>query len=476
MRDLRQNIDRIKDVLVSGDVITYEFTSLHGKKFALIYVDGLVDKVQLGELVVKPLRPVQSDAAIEEVRSILASPEVKEGDDFSVAVKEISYGGAVLLVDGESEFFIIGLTKPPGRSVAEPPTQIAVKGPREGFTEDVKVNNALVRKRLKTDKLRMDTVRAGKRSDTAVTICYIEGVCDKSLPDKIKKQIASTEIDIVADSSYIGRFISAKPRSVFKRCATCEKPDIFCAKLCEGRVGLIVDGSPIAITVPYMLAEDFQSSEDYYISSYRATILRLLRAVALTVGVILPGLYVAAQLFKLQLIPFKLLLNISSSVSGLPLSPSVEMFLTLFVLEVLNEASIRMPKYVGLAISIVGALVLGETAVSAGIISTPAIIIVAFSAICLYVVPDLVETTATLRWIFLIIAGSIGTFGIVLFIAFLICYLVTEQAYGVPLTAPFSPLIPSDLSDSLAKADMYSLSRRPKALKTKDRVRLKRKS
>jgi len=152
------------------------------------------------------------------------------------------------------------------------------------------------------------------------------------------------------------------------------------------------------------------------------------------------------------------------------------MFLTLFVLEVLNEASIRMPKYVGLAISIVGALVLGETAVTAGIVSTPAIIIVAFSAICLYVVPDLVETTTTLRWIFLIIAGSIGTFGIVLFAAFLLCYLVTEQAYGVPLTAPFSPLVAHDMSDGLLKRDMYALSERPKALRSKNKVRLKRKN
>ena len=152
------------------------------------------------------------------------------------------------------------------------------------------------------------------------------------------------------------------------------------------------------------------------------------------------------------------------------------MWLTLFVLEVLNEASIRMPKYVGLAISIVGALVLGETAVTAGIVSTPAIIIVAFSAICLYVVPDLVETTTTLRWIFLIISGSIGTFGIVLFAAFLLCYLVTEQAYGVPLTAPFSPLTLHDMSDGLLKRDMYALSERPKVLRSKNKVRLKRKN
>ena len=470
---LSQSIKKIKDVLVSADVITYEFSSAAGKKFALIYVDGLVEKPQLGELVVKPLSGAKAGATAADVRAVLASPEVKEGEDFSMAVEEISYGSAALLIDGESTFFIIGLTKPPGRAVAEPPTQIAVKGPREGFTEDIKVNCALVRKRLKSPDLRLDTIRTGKRSDTAVTICYLADVCNPELPEKIKSHIQSHEIDIVADSSYIGRFISSRPSSLFKRSATCEKPDIFCAKISEGRVGILVDGSPIALTVPYMLIEDFQSSEDYFVSSYRATILRALRAVAVAVGILLPATYVAAQLFKLQLIPFKLLLNISSSVSGLPLSPSVEMFLTLFVLEVLNEASIRMPKYVGLAISIVGALVLGETAVTAGIVSTPAIIIVAFSAICLYVVPDLMETTATLRWIFLIIGGSVGTFGLVLFIAFLLCYLVTEQAYGVPLMAPFSPNILHDMGDGFLKRDMFSLSTRPESLKSANKVRLK---
>ena len=476
MDTLENSLKKVKDILVSEDVITYEFSSAAGKKLALVYVDGLVDKAMLGELVIKPLAAEKHDISAKDIRSVLAFPEVKECAEISDAVNEISYGCAVLFIDGYELCFSIGLTKPPGRAVTEPPTQVAVKGPREGFTEDLKVNCALVRKRLKSENLRLDTMRTGKRSDTAVAVCYLDGICDKSVPEKVKQQIAATDIDIIADSSYVGRFISSRPRSLFKRCSTCEKPDIFCAKLCEGRVGLIVDGSPIALTVPYMLTEDFQSAEDYYISSYRATILRFLRLIAVIVGIYLPAMYVAAQLFKLQLIPFKLLLNISSSVSGLPLSPSVEMFLTLFVLEVLNEASVRMPKYVGLAISIVGALVLGETAVTAGIVSTPAIIIVAFSAICLYVVPDLIETTATLRWIFLVIAGSIGTFGIVLFTAFLICYLVTEQAYGVPICAPFSPLVAGDLSDGLLKRGMYSLKNRPASLGSKNKVRLKTKN
>lgn len=475
MITLEKNIKSVKDVLTSEDIIVFEFDSLGGKKFAAIYADGVADKQLLGELVAKPLRAVEKDASLDEVKKLLASPEVKDGVKIPDAIKEVSDGNAVLFVDGEKNFFIIGLKNPPGRTVAEPPTQVTVKGPREGFTEDIKTNLGLVRKRLKSEKLQVKMLKTGKRSDTAVALVYIDGVCPEGLPERIEKQIADNEIDVVPDSSYVAQFISKKPRSLFKRNGTSEKPDIFCAKVSEGRVGLIVDGSPIALTVPYMLTEDFQTGEDYYAMSYRSTILRILRIMALFVGLFLPAIYVSSQLFKIQLIPFKLLLKISSSIAGLPLSPSVEMFLVLFVLEVLNEASIRMPKYVALALSVVGALVLGDTAVQAGIISTPAIIIIAFSAICLYLTPDLVETTTTLRWIYLIIAGSIGPFGIVLFSAFLVCYLVSEQSYGVPLLAPFAPLIKNDLYDSMVKANMYALKNRPETFKVKDKVRLKSK-
>ncbi len=475
MVTLEKNIKSVKDKLPSEDIIVFEFDSLSGKRFAAIYADGIADKQLLGELVAKPLRAAKSDEKLEDIKKLLASPEVKDGGKIEDAVKEISDGNAVLFVDGEKEFFIIGLKNPPGRTVAEPPTQVAIKGPREGFTEDIKTNLGLVRKRLKSDNLHVKTLKSGKQSDTSVAIIYIEGVCPEGLPERIEREIASKQIDIVPDSSYISQFISKKPRSLFKRNGTAEKPDVFCAKISEGRVGIIVDGSPIALTVPYMIVEDFQTVEDYYQVSYRSTVLRILRLVSLVIGVFLPAFYVSAQLFKIQLIPYRLLLKISSSVSGLALSPSVEMFLTLFLLEVLIEASIRMPKYVGLAMSVVGALVLGDTAVQAGIISTPAIIIIAFSAICLFTTPDLVETTTTLRWVYLIIGGSLGPFGVVLFTAFLICYLVSEQTYGVPLFAPFAPLIKSDLHDSMVKANMYSLKTRPEVFKAKNKVRVKNK-
>lgn len=473
MATLDKNVKAVKKILKSEDILVFEFASDSGKKFAVIYADGICNKELIGELVIKPLRPIKKEDDIQKIRLLLASPEFKFGRKLPDAIKEISDGNAVLFIDGEDDYFIIGLKAPPARAVMEPPTDIAVKGPREGFIEEIKTNMGLVRKRIKTDKLQFKTLKSGKRSETTIAIVYIEGVCPKGLPEKLEKQIQEDEIDFIPDSSYVSAFISKRPRSIFKRCSTTEKPDVFCAKISEGRIGILVDGSPIAITVPYMMVEDFQSAEDYYSSSYRATTLRVIRFISVMIGVFLPALYVSAQLFKAQLIPFRLLLKISSSSQGLPLSPSIEMFLTLLVLEVLNEASIRMPKYVGLALSVVGALVLGDTAVKAGIISTPAIIIIAFSAICLYTVPDLVETTTTLRWIYLIIAGSAGPFSVVVLTVLIISYLVTEQSYGVPLIAPFAPLVKNDLYDSMVKANMYTLKNRPQSIKTQDKVRLK---
>ncbi len=473
MKQLGSMVEEIKGVLTSPDIIAFEFASLDGKKFAAVYLDGITDKHLLGELVVKPLRDAKVGDGAEKAAMLLASPEVSESSDMSEAVAQILDGNAALFIDGEEQFYIIGLKNPPGRAVAEPPTQITIKGPREGFTEDIKTNLGLVRKRIKSERLQVKMLKCGEQSATAVALCYLKGVCNESVPKTIEKQIKANKIDLVPDSSYISSFISGRPRSLFKRCATCEKPDIFAAKLCEGRAGLIVDGSPIALTAPYMIVEDFQAAEDYYITSFRASIIRALRLIAVLVGVLLPSLYICAQLFKIQLIPVKLLFKIASSVAGIPLSPSVEMFFTLFVLEVLNEASVRMPKYVGLALSVVGALVLGDTAVKAGIISTPAVIIVAFSAICLYTVPDLVETTTTLRLLYLIVGGSVGIYGIVLLSAFILCYLCSEQSYGVPLLAPFAPLVAGDMKDALYKSNLYSLGRRPRVMKSSNKTRLK---
>ena len=205
----------------------------------------------------------------------------------------------------------------------------------------------------------------------------MKNIADDGLVTTILEKLKKISIDNIPDSAYLQKLLSDRKNSLFKQIGTTEKPDIFVAKLMEGRIGIIVDGSPLALTAPFLFLEDFQNSEDYYKSPYKTNMERLLRVVSIFIAVFLPGIFVAAQLFHMEFIPLKFLLTIVSSVRGIPLSPTYEMFFTLLIFEILNEASVRMPKYVGMAVSIVGALVLGETAVQAGIVSSPTILIMA---------------------------------------------------------------------------------------------------
>ncbi len=479
---LQENTKLIKTLLPSEDILSYTFATEDGVACALFYADGIVNKELLGRLIATPLSFTElknangQGKAKNKEKTVLENsrfPELKTVETVDEAIKEILDGNTLLLVDTLSTPFIVGAKLLPVRAIMEPPTDIAVKGPREGFIEDIKTNMSLVRKRLKTPSLRFETLRVGKRSDTAVSICYLDGTSNATIKEEIKKKLQTIDTDIIADSSYITAFLSPRKHSIFKSVGTTEKPDIFTAKIAEGRVGVLVDGSPIALTFPYLAVEDFQTSEDYFLSPFVATTFRFLRFIALFVALFLPAFYISAQLFKMQLLPLGLTLTIASSVRELPLSPAMEIFVVLFLLETLKEASIRMPKYVGMSLSVVGALVLGETAVSAGFLSTPAIIIVAFSGICLYTVPNFVETGSVLRWIFLITAGALGPFGIVLISTLTLFYMLTSDAYGAPLLAPFSPLIKNDLHDSIVKYDMQSLKNRPTVLKSKNKTRLR---
>ncbi|HIX09703.1 MAG TPA: spore germination protein [Firmicutes bacterium] len=476
-KEISGNLDRdaaaLRALLPAQDILTFAFTDKTGRRFLCVFADALTDKDLLAEQALRPLRGYAGAPEAKTVAQNVLSPEVRTDKQTKTLAEEVLAGNPVLLWEGADEGLIVGTKKVTVRAVTEPPTDVAIKGPREGFIEDVKTNTSLVRRRFKTGELQIEMVTVGRRSATSVAVCWLEGTCRKDVVDEVKRKLEAIDIDAVPDSSYLTRFLSERPYSLVKQVGTTEKPDIFCAKLAEGRAGLLVDGSPIALTVPYMLVEDFQSSEDYFVPAYRATFTRLLRLFALLVAIYLPAFYVAAQLFKLQLLPVKLLLTIAGSIRDIPLSPSLEMLLVLLVLEVLNEASIRMPKYVGMALSVVGALVLGETAVSAGFVSTPAIIIVAFSGIGLYAVPNLIEETSVLRLAMLLAAGSVGTYGIILVSALCLVYLVTTENFGVPLGAPFAPFLRRDLRDTFLKYNLLSLKQRPSALASPNKRRQK---
>lgn len=469
-KDLLKNKKILKALLCSDDVIFFEFTA--GNKNALaVYVDSITDKETLGLQVIFPLKNANVSQSVKKLAKTITCANVKTVTEIKEAANEVLNGSTVILIDGKAGGFAADVKKFDVRAIAEPPTELAIRGPRNGFIESIKTNLSLVRRYLKTTALKIETTEIGKYSSTTVAIMSIDGITDPSLVKKIKNKLENVKIDGIPDSSYVSKILYERKNSLFKQVGSTERPDVLIERMLEGRIGILVDGSPFALTLPYLLIEDFQTAEDYYISHYRANLVRALRVLAIFLSVFLPGLFVSAQLFHLQLIPLNFLLTIVNSIKGIPLSPSLEMFFLLLIFEILNETSIRMPKYVGMALAVVGALVLGETAVNAGLVSTPAVLIMAMSGISIYTVPELTETTSILRFIVLLIAGSIGGYGIVLTEAFLTCYLCASENYGVPYVAPYSPLIPNDLQDGIYMSDVTSMPLRPQALNAKNKRR-----
>lgn len=469
-KDLLKNKKILKALLCSDDVIFFEFTA--GSKNALaVYVDSITDKETLGLQVIFPLKNANVSQSVKKLAKTITCANVKTVTEIKEAANEVLNGSTVILIDGKTGGFAADVKKFDVRAIAEPPTELAIRGPRNGFIESIKTNLSLVRRYLKTTALKIETTEIGKYSSTSIAIMSIDGITDPSLVKKVKEKLKSVKIDGVPDSSYLSKILNERKNSLFKQVGSTERPDVLIERMLEGRIGILVDGSPFALTLPYLLIEDFQTAEDYYISHYRANLVRALRVLAIFFSVFLPGLFVAAQLFHLQLIPLNFLLTIVNSIKGIPLSPSLEMFFLLLIFEILNETSIRMPKYVGMALAVVGALVLGETAVNAGLVSTPAVLIMAMSGISIYTVPELTETTSLLRFIVLLIAGSVGGYGIVLIEAFLTCYLCATENYGVPYVAPYSPLILNDLQDGIYMSDVTSMPFRPQALNAKNKRR-----
>ena len=456
-----------------SDVLRMDF-DMGGKSAALFYLDGFVDKIAFETCILRPLKrcPELTAPYADAINAVTAlTTPLKTVDSPKEAAQAVAEGDMALVVDGAEGIFIFSERAYQTRGIQEPPVTNVLRGPREGFVEDVKVNMTLLRRRLKTPALTFKKLFAGRYTDTPVMVCYLQGVASEDVVAEVTERIKGINIDGIVESSYVARYLEDNYHSLFPQVGASEKPDIIAAKLLEGRVAVIVDGSPMVLTVPFILFEHFQASEDYYVKSFRASFIRLVRLAALVLAIALPGAYVALQEYQYQMFPLKFLISIMNSVYGIPFTPTLEMLCVLIIFEILNEAGVRMPRYVGMALSVVGAIVLGETAVNAGLFSTPAILVIAISTIGLYCVPDATDTGSILRVLFVAIAGVAGLMGIILAVLALIAYLADLRSYGTSYLAPFAPLIEHDWQDGLIKESVRDMNERPYSIPTFNRVR-----
>jgi len=361
----------------------------------------------------------------------------------------------------------------PKRSIAEPPTQSVVKGPREGYIEHLDTNVQLVTKRIKSDKFMIQEMEVGRHTKTKVKVAYLDGIADKKIVSKVVERITAIDIDGVIDSYYILQFLQDKKSYLFRQVGGDEKPDITAAKLLEGRIAIFVDGSPIVLTVPYILFEDIQNSDDYYTNAAGVSLRRFIRIAGAALSIVLPGFYIAMQLYHYNIVPLNTLVTLTNSVGSTPFSPMLEILFVLVLFEILYEASLRMPKHLGMATSLVGALVLGDTAVKAGLISSPAVLVAALSGIMMYIIPNLSPQISLLRFFFVLVGGILGLYGLVIGAILLCVYMNSLDSYGAPLMAPYAPLVPGDLKDGITKKEVPAMKTRPKSFPTPNRRRAK---
>jgi spore germination protein KA len=443
------------------------------KDAILMFIDNMSDRNIMVESIIKPLIAMQSITPpykniLLDTLNLVSSLLITNIHD---ALLYIASGNVVLNIDGSDEIFIFDIRKYNKRAIVEPPTASVLKGPREGFNEDLKDNMTLMRRKLRSPDFVFHNTTVGEYSKTSVAVCYIDGVTNKEVVSKIISKINDIRIDGIVDSSYISKYLEERPYSFLRQNGITEKPDILAAKLLEGRVGVIVDGSPIAITFPHIFWESFQDSSDYFKKEAQSSFLRILRFLGIIMATFLPAIYVALLEFHYHLIPFTLLVTIMNATANIPLTPPMEMVVVLLAFEVLNEASIRMPRYVGMALSIVGAIALGTTAVDAGLLSSPAVLVSALSSIGLYCVPQEVSVFSLLRILFVCIAGVLGLYGLILSLLLLTVYVLDMESYGSPYLTPFAPHNERDMQDSFFKESLIDIEYRPNSVSSKDKKR-----
>lgn len=471
--------------LYSSDFKTRAFTfpGPDGKneRALLVFMDGLTDSDIINDSIIKPLMhgirnftPAKQNkkTKIEAINELLLSVgDLELYTDLEEGISALLNGDCVMFVEGCTQCTVISCKGYEKRSVEQPTYDISLRGPRESFTENLRTNTSLLRRRVKNTNLTFANMVVGRKTNTSICITYVEGLADPKLIAEVKRRIKYINVDLILESGYIEEYIEDSPLSIFATTGLTERPDILAGKLLEGRVAILVDGSPFALTMPFLFIEAFQNPEDYYSRTVYSSIIRFFRYAAFLMSILVPGFYVALTSFHQEIIPTSLLFNMAAASEGVPFSSFAEVMILLLVFELLKEAGIHMAKNVGQTISIVGGLVMGDAAVQAGIIGAPVVIIVSFAALSSYVVPNISNEVTILRWIFLFLGGMMGNFGLSIGVVCLSIYLSGLQSFGYNFFSPIFPCRPDDLKDTFVRAPLWMMRRRPTNMAPRDRVR-----
>lgn len=460
--DLDHNVAVLKQQFEGDNTfVTRETRSPSGLRCAVFFFDGMVNALAINQSIIRPLMNAKLPRASSEtlVQSVIEINDSRVEPDLNLMLASFLYGDTVILTEGDDRPVVVNTKGFSTRSTAEPEGEKVLRGPREGFTELFMNNLSMLRRRLNDPRLKFTFSRIGTRTNTVVCLCYLDGVADEMLVKTVQKRLAKLRPDSVLDSNYIAERIRDNRRSPFPTLGATERPDVAAARLLEGRVAIVVDGSPVVLTAPCILQECFQSNDDYYISVEQAALSRLLRYAAFLLTLTVPALYLACVLHHQELVPTRLLLAISAAQRGTPLPPVSEIFLLLVVFELLKEAGTRTPGVIGQTMSIVGGLVLGQAAVQARFISAPAVIIVAVAGVTGLALPKLQSATTVLRFALAAAAAVLGLYGLVFGLSLVLLHLCALDSCQAPYLLNLLPRVRTHKEDSFLRAPWFQMRR-----------------
>lgn len=474
--DLEHNLKLLEAELAeSSDIVMRTFANrgFASKQMTVLYIDGIVDSEKVNRDLLESLLKARAEAELDEARlfrflteEALPLAEIDEVGTLDELLIHLFNGYTIILLDGCSRAVVAGTAGGEKRGVEEPSSQTVIRGPKEGFTESLGTNLSLIRRRIKSPKLSSQTLRIGRMTQTNVALVFLKGVAKEAEVDEIRLRLEKIETDGILESGYIEELIQDAPFSPFPLIQNTERPDAAVAGILEGQIVIIVDGTPFVLMAPVTFVRFFQSSEDYYQRYDISSFLRIVRFTSFFVSMLLPALYISITTFHQEMLPTPLLISLAAQREGVPFPALIEALLMELTFEVLREAGVRMPRAIGPAISIVGALVLGQAAVQAGLVSAAMVIVVSFTAISNFVIPaiSMSITSRLIRFGMMFLGGSFGLFGIMSGLMILLIHLAGLRSFGVPYLAPLAPFSLTDMKDVFVRFPRWAMATRPSFL------------
>lgn len=459
-RSLEQNIGLLDQLFAGVDVLVcrkFQNQAAPELGFCIYYCDGVVDNICVNEHIIRPLLTATSLAESDDLFRAVRDQsiwigECQETTSVQEIIESIAYGNTLLLMDGCEKGLLLGSKSFSLRGITEPESEKALVGPREGFNESIMTNLSMIRRRLRTHQLKMRCQTLGRLSATSICVVYLDNIVNHSILDELLRRLSAIDIDGVLDSNYIAECIAEHSLMGFPTCGSTERPDVVAARLLEGRIALVVDGTPMVLTLPYLFIESFQSNEDYYVNDIYATFSRVIRILAFGLTILIPAVYIAVVAFHHEILHTELMVNITNERQSVPLPAALECFLMLLVFDILRETGVRSPSYVGQALSIVGALVIGQSAVEAKLIAAPMIIVVALTGITNLLVQKVGPASLLCRYFFLSLASMFGLSGILVGCSVMLIHLFNLESLGVPSLLSHGKLGLQDVKDTFMRA------------------------